>query len=366
MRTWVSLVSAFALALALPAPSASAVAAYDDQDCADQTVTWTNDPCAGRQWGIENIQAPQAWTRTRGAGAVVAVVDTGVDFNHPDLSANLIRPSGSNLLKNTAYRCPFQKTPKRAKSSQALAQDDNGHGTHVAGIVAAVSGNSDGVASVAPAASVLPVKVLDAQGNGSDGDVARGICFAVDRGADVVNLSLGFDPATSIVVTGLGNDTDDAIKYAHGRGVAVVIAAGNESFPACDFPASHSMALCVGAVDSGDLKAAYSNFGQRIDVVAPGGAGTVFCEDDLDVWSTILPSSDFDCSDNGYETLGGTSMASPHAAGVAALVVASRGGSVSPDTLYGVIRGSSDDLGAPGQDPVYGHGRVNARRAVGA
>ena len=254
--------------------------------------------------------------------------------------------------------------PAGGQSSNAVAQDDHGHGTHVSGTVAAVTNNGVGVAGVAPAAKVLPVKVLDAEGSGSDDDVARGICFAADNGAKVINLSLGFDPASSIVVTTLGNKTDRAISYAYGKGSAIVIAAGNESFPACDFPASHTKALCVGSVDRRDTHSWFSNFGTNVGVVAPGGLGSVFCEDSEDIWSTLLPGSSLDCGDDGYDSVAGTSMASPHVAAVAALVVAAHGPGVSPDFIYTKLEETADDLGPPGVDPLYGHGRVNAYRAV--
>jgi serine protease len=340
----------------------SAAAAYDDAACRTSPVSWTNDPCAGTQWGHVNVGAPEAWTVTRGAGVTVAVVDTGVDFTHPDLAGNLVRVAGSDMTRNTAYRCPGQKPGGNV--SNAVAQDDQGHGTHVAGTIAAVTGNGVGVAGVAPAAKVLPVKVLDRSGSGSDGDVARGICFAADNGAKVINLSLGYDPAGSIVVTALGNETDGAIEYAHSKGATVIIAAGNETFPACSFPASHDKALCVGSVDRRDAKSWFSNFGADVGVVGPGGLGSVFCEDDEDVWSTMLPGSVYDCGADGYESLAGTSMATPHVAAVAALVVADLGAAATPDAVISTLKATADDLGAPGVDPVYGYGRVNAYRAV--
>jgi subtilisin family serine protease len=347
--------------IAVPAASG----AYDDTRCRAD-ATWTNDACAGRLWGHVNVKAPEAWTVTKGAGITVAVVDTGSDFDHPDLGANLVRTAGSDMIRNQAYTCPFQKANKRWRTSSAVAQDDQGHGTHVAGTIAAVTGNGIGVAGVAPAAKVLPVKVLDEDGSGSDSQVARGICFAVDHGAKVVNLSLGYDPAFSLVIqTGLvDTDTEDAIAYAHSKGAAVIIAAGNESFPACDFPASHTKALCVGSVDRNDLKAWYSNFGSNVGVVAPGGFGSVFCHDDADIWSTMWPSSGYDCGDNGYETLAGTSMATPHVAAAAALIAAKYGAAATPDFIYAKLKATADDLGTPGFDAVYGYGRVNAYRAV--
>jgi subtilisin family serine protease len=346
------------------APASSA--AYDDTTCRTTPVGWTNDPCAGRQWGHVNIDAPDAWSTTRGAGVVVAVVDTGSDFNHPDLAANLVRLAGSDMIQNKAYLCPWMKPNKKWRSSSAVAQDNQGHGTHVAGTIAAVTGNALGVAGVAPAAKVLPVKVLDEDGSGSDSQVARGICFAADKGAKVINLSLGFDPAFSILIQNgvIGTDTNRAISYAYSKGTAVIAAAGNESFPACDFPASDTKALCVGAVDKNDVKAWYSNFGTNVGVVAPGGAGSIFCDDDLDVWSTIWPDSGLNCRHNGFDTLAGTSMATPHAAAVAGLVAAKYGSLATPDFIYAKLKATADDLGAPGVDPAYGYGRVNAFRAV--
>src|SRR5688572_24393209 len=123
-----------ALSLALPG---TAMAAYSDAACRTTPASWANDDCAGQQWGIPAVRAPQAWSTTRGRGAVVGVIDTGADFSHPDLRANLIRKDGANMLRNTAYVCPFQRRSPRARSSTAPAQDDEGHGTHVSGSVAA-------------------------------------------------------------------------------------------------------------------------------------------------------------------------------------------------------------------------------------
>ena len=344
-----------------PAPTGS----YADDSCATAPATWASDRCAGRQWGIVNVRAPQAWPKTTGTGVTVAVVDTGVDFAHPDLAANLVAVPGSDMLRNTAYVCPFQKAGRKARSSSALAQDDNGHGTHVAGTIAAVTNNGVGVAGVAPGARVLPVKVLDAAGEGSETDVARGICFAADKGAQVINLSLGFDVVGTIVVTGLGSEIDAAIDYAVGKGAAVIAAAGNDGVPICEYPAGSSKVLCVGAVDRGDRKAWYSSFGEQLGVVAPGGIGSVICDDDEDIWSTVWPGSPDACDDDGYETFAGTSMAAPHVSGVAALVRAAFP-SLSPTGVYERLKATADPLGGPKPNLVYGYGRVNACRAVGA
>jgi subtilisin family serine protease len=244
--------------------------------------------------------------------------------------------------------------------------DDNGHGTHVAGVVAARAGNAVGVAGVAPNARVLPVKVLNRRGEGTDAGVARGVCFAVAQKARVVNLSLGVDPLEQLLVRGSGERTARAIDYAFRRGVAVVVAGGNAAFPLCGFRSVRDQALCVGALDRNGLKATYSNFGAADAVMAPGGSGGgVSCADDGNVWSTIWPGSADDCAKRGYQPLAGTSMAAPHVAGVAALVIARHGRRATPGFVYARIRATADDLGLPGADPIFGQGRVNAARAVG-
>jgi subtilisin family serine protease len=355
-------VSALAAAGAILCGVAGAAGSYDDSVCRAGAAGWASDPCAGRQWGLTKVRAPEAWRFSRGGGVVVAVVDTGADFRHPDLRANLIAKPGSNLIRNTVSTCPFHH--RRAMRVRAVAQDDNGHGTHVAGTIAAVTGNGLGVAGVAPKAKVLPVKVLNAQGRGTDRAVARGICFAVRHGARVINLSLGGDPLTQIVVVGEGDETSRAIGYAYSRGVAVVIAAGNEGFPACGLAGAREKSLCVGATDRNDLKAVYSNFGDTLGVVAPGGFSDASCPSDADVWSTGWPGARHRCGRAAYQSLAGTSMATPHVAGIAALLKARLGRRATPAFVYDRIRRTADDLGLPGADPVFGHGRVNALRAV--
>jgi subtilisin family serine protease len=353
---------AFAVVLGAVVP-ASAASRYDDSPCRGGRTSWTNDACAGRQWGLARIAAPQAWRLTRGGGVRVAVVDTGVDFRHPDLRKRLVAVRGSDLTRNTAYRCPYERS-RGGRRSRAVAADDNGHGTHVAGVVAARAGNDIGVAGVAPNARVVPVKVLDKKGSGTDAAVARGICFAVAQKARVINLSLGEDPLTQLLIEGSGRLTARAIDHAHKRGRVVVVAGGNDSFPLCGFHSVREQALCVGAVDHNDLKARYSNFGDAAAVMAPGGFGGLQCRDDGDVWSTIWPKSPDDCSHRGYQPLAGTSMAAPHVAGAAALIVARFGRRATPAFVYARLRATADDLGLPGADPLFGAGRINAARAV--
>ena len=288
------------------------------------------DPRRGEQWNLDLIQADAAHPVSTGVGAVVAVVDSGVQADHPDLAGHL-RP-GYDFVQNDA-------TP----------QDGNGHGTHVSGIISAVSGNGIGVESVAPGATILPVRVLDDDGGGSTDRVAKGVDYARTHGADVINLSLGSDVP---LVGAMGGDAfDAAVHRALAAGIVVVAASGNNGVPVCEQPAASDGLLCVGAVDKRKQRSFFSSFGSGLGLVAPGGSGTGIPGED--VLSTYTGS--------GYAELAGTSQAAPHVSGVAALLVA-RG--VRGQAAVKRILATATDLGAPGVDPVYGAGLVNARAAV--
>jgi len=306
----------------------------------------SNDPYFSKQWGLTKIQAEQAWPTATGAGVTVAVVDTGVDLGHPDLAAHIVS-SGRDFVDN-----------------DNSAQDENGHGTHVAGIAAAVTGNGIGVAGTAPDASILPVRVLDEEGSGSTDQIAAGIRYAADNGADVINLSLGYLSGVDkvILITGEVQPVYDAIDYAHSKGVVVVAAAGNDSFPLCSEPSGHPDVVCVGATDQRDARSWFSNSDATMTsqyLVAPGGDGLTCASD---IFSTYLRSAESFCStEAGYEALAGTSMATPFVSGVAALA-ASKG--LGRDAVIACLLSHTDDLGTPGRDPIYGYGRVNAAKAV--
>ena len=310
----------------------------------------SDDPYLSKQWGLTKIQAEQAWSVADGTGATIAIVDTGVDLEHPDLAPKLVSAPDADFSGDLQTDGP---------------QDENGHGTHVAGIAAAVTGNGIGVAGTAPGASILPVRVLDENGSATAEEVARGVRYAADHGADVVNLSLGLPSGTGQVVRLMGavDSLYDAIDYAWSKGAVVVIAAGNDSVPLCAEPAAAPKAVCVGATDSRDVRSFYSNSDATMTrpfLVAPGGDG-VTCSGN--VFSTYLRSApDTVCSDEpGYEAIAGTSMATPFVSGVAALL-ASQG--LSNSAIVSCLEQSAEDLGVPGRDPVYGYGRVNAYRAV--
>lgn len=309
-----------------------------------------NDPLFASQWGLDQINAPEAWARgATGTGTVIAVVDTGVDLEHPDLRSKLV--PGFDFVAGK-------------KDCPPGPQDENGHGTHVAGIAAAVTDNGIGVAGTAPDARIMPIRVLDAEGSGSLDDVAAGIRYAADHGADVINLSLGELPIVG-QLTALNQDIEDAVQHAWSKGSLVVAAAGNESYPLCSYPAFANHAVCVGATDSRGLPSYYSNFPnnqQTMGVRAPGGVGSVFCEHDEDIWSTLWPGSDYDsCGDiAGYETLAGTSMASPFVAGLAAMLY---GQGLSNAEIVERLKQTSSNGGV--YDPVYGYGIVDADAATG-
>ena len=222
--------------------------------------------------------------------------------------------------------------------------------------------NGIGVAGTAPDAKLMPVRVLDEAGSGSSDDVAAGIRYAADHGADVVNLSLGELPVVS-QITPLNQEIADSIEHAWSQGSLVVGAAGNETFPLCDSPAFERHAVCVGATDSRGLPSYYSNFPNNQEMVgvrAPGGLGSVFCEDDEDVWSTMWPGSDYDCGDTaGYDTLAGSSMATPFVSGVAALLA---GQGLTNEQIVQRLETTSSNHGS--YDPIYGWGIVDADAAT--
>ncbi|WP_306204132.1 S8 family serine peptidase [Actinoplanes sp. RD1] len=283
------------------------------------------DPYRASQWDLATIGAAGAWQRSTGAGVVVAVIDTGVDAGHPDLAGQVL--PGIDLVAGTS----------------GTSTDPHGHGTHVAGTIAALTGNGVGVSSVAPEARILPVRVLDADGSGDMSDVATGIVYAADHGADVINLSLGSTTQLTAVT--------QAVAYARGRGVTVVAAAGNDGQKGSpvSYPGADAGVIAAAATDSSDQVAAYSTRGSYVDVAAPGNG--------------IL--STYPTSLGGYATESGTSMASPHVAAVAALLRAYRP-AWTPDDIERILEDTAVDLGADGRDTSSGYGRIDALAALTA
>jgi subtilisin family serine protease len=293
-----------------------------------------NDPYFKYQWHLQALNATKAWEITQGEGVVVAVIDTGVSVKEDGFF---------KLLKGKDF-----------VDGDSDPQDENGHGTHVAGTIGQASNNGVGVAGVAPKVSILPVRVLDANGSGDNTAVAQGIIWAVDNGANIINLSLG-SPMNSETVA-------DAVAYAYENDVTVVAATGNDGFTDfIGYPAALETTIAVGATDVKNVVTFYSNQGRQIDLVAPGGDTTADQNGDGQQ-DGVLQETRLN-GEWAYHWLQGTSMATPHVAGVAALVYAN--GVRDPDALREVLTSTASDLGDKGWDTVYGHGLVNPVAALG-
>ncbi len=279
-----------------------------------------SDPRFSDQWAPQEINAPAAWAETQASGVTVAVVDTGVDYTHEDLSDRFGSTKGYDFVNGGDD-----------------PMDGNGHGTHVAGIAAGTTDNGTGIAGVSNA-QLLGVKVLSDSGSGTWSDVAQGVRWAADNGADILNLSLGPPGCTDSV----SNTVADAIRYAHDQGSLVVAAAGNDSC-AIDGPALVDESVAVTALDQSGGIASFSNRGPNADVIAPG--------------VSVLSSYPGD----NYRNLRGTSMASPVVAGVAALALSSDS-SLGPDALKRRVKDGAVDIGL--SDEKQGAGRVDAENVV--
>jgi len=300
-----------------------------------------NDPCFKYQWHLRQIGVPDAWKLGTGKGVVVAVIDTGVT-KVADLEQTKFVP-GFNFVNNNAN-----------------AADDHGHGTHVAGTIAQSTNNRRGVAGVAPDVSIMPIKVLSAGGSGSIGGIAQGIRWAADHGANVINMSLGGRMAMGTLAK--------AVKYAHDKGVVVVAAAGNDGSGRVSYPARYPGVIAVAATQFDESTTFYSNWGPQIDIAAPGGNTKVDQNGDGKpdgvLQHTIVPT---DTSKTDYLWFMGTSMASPHVAGVAALIVGA--GVRKPDAVEELLlatarkpKGHAD--AAARVDDHYGAGVVDAAAAL--
>ncbi|MUT66693.1 S8 family peptidase [Paenibacillus sp. NEAU-GSW1] len=273
------------------------------------------------QWNLPSIKTELGWDTSKGNDQViVAVLDTGVQTDHPDLKGKLIK--GNNIV-----------------DSDAAPSDDVGHGTHVAGIIGATVNNGEGVAGLSWYNKIMPVKVLDSSGAGSAYSVAQGIIWATDHGAKVINMSLGNYAQAEFL--------HDAIKYAYDHDVVLVAASGNDNTERPGYPAAYPEVFAVAATDAQKQKASFSNYGNYIDVAAPG-----------DSIASTYPGGQ-------YAALSGTSMASPHVAALAGLIR-----SVNPDLtnkeVMEIMRKSADDLGDKGKDNYFGYGLIDVDSALKA
>lgn len=295
------------------------IASTSKSAAADARTNSTSDPLFGSQWALSTLGAESAWGVAAGTGQTVAVVDTGTS-READLAGSLL--VGWDFVNGRADG----------------RLDPNGHGTHVAGVIAAAANNGLGGAGLAPGAKVLPVRALNSAGSGYWSDVANGIVYAVNQGAGVINLSLGGHAGDASLQA--------AINYARSNGRVVVAAVGNDGSSAPTYPAAYPGVIGVAASDQVDGVAGFSNSGVAVDLTAPG----------VGILSTVP---------GGYASLSGTSMAAPHVSAAAALLrsaAVSRGlGSVDVEAA---LRATATDIGAPGIDSSSGAGRINPRTAM--
>lgn len=301
--------------------SSNARVAYAEPDFVAEAVGSPDDPYFDLQWGLTKIKAPQAWEMTTGSTSInIAILDTGVDLDHPDLANKII----SNINFSTS----------------GTVDDVYNHGTHVAGIAAAMTNNGIGVSGLGYTSTIMNVKVLSDTGSGSYSGIASGIIWAADNGAEIINMSLAGSFGSSSL--------EDAVNYAWSKGVVVVAAAGNSGNTTPMYPAYYTNCIAVAGTDINDARASWSNYGDWVDVAAPG----------VSIYSMR--------KDNKYGYGSGTSMASPHVAGLAALVFTTvsdaNGDGKLNDEVRSRIEATCDDIGVSG----IGHGRINAAGAVGS
>lgn len=296
-----------------------------------------NDPMVKDQYAIDKVQARKAWDITQGSeGTVIAIVDTGIDLSHPDLKDKLL--PGFSALKD-----------KDDSHGQTKGGDDNGHGTHCAGISAGIGNNGVGISGIALKNKILPVRVLGGAGSGSMFSIAKGLEWAANNGAKVISMSLGGPSSVMDIVV------ERAVKKAIAKDAVVVAAMGNSAKEEKMVPACIKGVVAVGATDNKDVKAPFSTFGSHITVSAPG----------VNILSTF-PTYDVALSQyfpKNYASLSGTSMATPVVSGVVGLMRA-KYPSMNREQIIEKLKKSVDDLGSAGHDNLYGFGRVNALKAV--
>jgi hypothetical protein len=289
-----------------------------ERDFIAEAAADPNDTYYGAQWALPKIAAPLSWNLSTGAGVVVAVVDSGAQLDHPDLSGRLL--SGHDFINDDSD-----------------PSDDHGHGTRMTGVVVARKDNGAGLAGVAPDAMVLPVKVLGSNGSGPYSDVAAGVTWAVDQGARIVSLSLVGSSPSSLL--------ESAIAYATANGVVTVASSGNWGTDQPGYPAAFDGVVAVGATTEGDARPTFSNYGAWLSLAAPG--------------VNIVTTDVF----GGYSSSTGTSPAAAVVSGIFALLFAHEPGLTRAEAIQRVQDGATD-LGSEGWDPYSGHGRVDSYAAL--
>ena len=313
----------------------------------DDPLYLVDDPLYSYQWHLHNLQSEAAWGIADGAGAFVAVLDTGLATQGAEDGDGIGDIGEGYNAVNLLDEDPV---------------DGNGHGTHVAGTIGQATNNEIGVAGLAYGATIMPVKVLDDSGSGSIADIADGIWWAVDKevdAADVINMSLGTNARFKITNNEI---LDPALDHAYDMGVTVVCAAGNDnSRKNVSYPAIYPTTIAVGAVGLDNTLAPYSNRGIGLDLMAPGG--NMAQDLNNDGYADGVLQETFVNGEWKYYFFQGTSMASPHVAAAAAMLIGS-GLAITPDDVYSALTSTSRDLGLVGFDSVYGHGLVQVYDAL--
>jgi serine protease len=341
-----------------------------------------NDTNYSYQWHLQNtvggMWAEGAWdlSANKGAGVVVAVIDTGLAYetysgSYGGVFAQTFSPAPD--LAGTTIVAPWDFT-----RGSSHANDDNGHGSHVTGTIRQTTNNAYGVAGVAYNSSIMPLKILDYSGSGADADLVSALYYAVDHGAKVISMSLGFmgtgapDANGNVCTEVVGLNA--ALDYAYQHNVVVVAAAGNDASTTVSCPAAYPTVIAVGATRFDGQVAPYSNGGPALDITAPGGDPNVdqnhdgfsdgvlqetYCYDSL----TLLFLGSYDAFCDIF--MSGTSMATPHVSGTAALLLGENP-SLTPGQVRNYLQSTARDRGAPGWDPVYGWGVLDARAALAA
>ena len=317
----------------------------------DRPRVEVNDPMRALQWHLDAINAAEAWTQTRGEGAVVAVIDTGVAYK--DLDWKGVHAKAVPDLEGV----PMVGGETFLDRALPDGLDDHAHGTHVAGTIAQATDNGIGVAGVAHGAKIMPLKVLGGDGRGSVAAIANAIRYAADNGADVINMSLG-GPLPSSAMS-------KAVAYAHEKGTTVICAAGNEKRSKVSYPAAYKHSVAVAATNWEGTRSFYSNWGKKLDISAPGGDTRSDKNGDGHPDGVLQNTIKIqDPAHHDYLWFQGTSMASPHAAGVAALVASA--GVTNPNEVERILKETAKHPNNVEWDVNYGAGIIDAEAAVAA
>ncbi|MFH1784304.1 MAG: S8 family serine peptidase [bacterium] len=306
-------------------------------------------------WGLYKVSAPDSWDIETGSqDIIVAVVDTGLDRTHGDIANNLWTNQAEiagNYIDDDNNGYVDDINGWNFVDLSGNLSDGHGHGTHVSGIIAAEGNNSIGISGVCWSGRIMALRGLNDDGYGLTGDLAKGIRYAVDHGARIINMSWGGRNVSKLVT--------EALDYAYEQGCVLVVAAGNSSDDASEFfPANYENAITVGATDVDDRKASFSNYGDMVDVTAPG-----YNILSLRASGTDMYNDGSHTVDEYYYKASGTSMATPFVSGLAALIL-SRNPNLTREDVELAIISSVDDIGAVGKDSSFGYGRINAYKAL--